>query len=182
MVHPVESFVPRAVAPMDIFGDGCASCPGSAAGPELEARDGGRPSTLAAEAGLRRTSMREAIELAIADDSVTVPHAFRGAKSDDRPHSVRSVQRMQLPEDWTAERAAMDYVRWLPHFLRWMLRVRRQAGEGFSFDLIPLGITLLTLTHSAARSSADRQLFHVTGGALAPAGSHARFEMRQVLG
>jgi len=112
------------------------------------------PSTLAAEAGLRRTSMREAIELAIADDSVTVPHAFRGAKSDDRPHSVRS----------------------------WMLRVRRQAGEGFSFDLIPLGITLLTLTHSAARSSADRQLFHVTGGALAPAGSHARFEMRQILG
>jgi len=140
------------------------------------------PSTLAAEAGLRRTSMREAIELAIADDSVTVPHAFRGAKSDDRPHSVRSVQRMQLPEGWTAERAAMDYVRWLPHFLRWMLRVRRQAGEGFSFDLIPLGITLLTLTHSAARSSADRQLFHVTGGALAPAGSHARFEMRQILG
>lgn len=141
-----------------------------------------RPSSLASEAGLRRTSMREAIEIAIADDHGTVPHAFRRPRRRDRRHLVRSVQRMELPDGWTAERAAMDYVRWLPHFLRWMLRVRRQAGEGFSFVLVPLGITLLTLRHSPARSVADRQLFYVTGGALAPAGSHARFEMRQVLG
>ncbi|TFH29055.1 MAG: hypothetical protein E4H00_07665 [Myxococcales bacterium] len=89
---------------------------------------------------------------------------------------------MQLPDGWTAERAAMDYVRWLPHFLHWFLRVRRGAGEGFSFVLVPFGITLLTLRHSTSRSSADRQLFYVTGGVLASAGSSARFEMRQVLG
>jgi hypothetical protein len=40
---------------------------------------------------------------------------------------------------------------------------------------------LLTLTHAANRSSADRQLFHVTGGALATANTKARFELRQVL-
>ena len=140
------------------------------------------PSSLASEAGLRRTSMREAIEIAIADDHGTVPHAFRRPRRGDGQRLVRSVQRMQLPEGWTAERAAMDYVRWLPHFLRWLLRVRRRAGEGFSFVLVPLGITLMTLRHSAARSAADRQLFCVTGGALAPVGSKARFEMRQVLG
>lgn len=140
------------------------------------------PSSLASEAGLRRTSMREAIEIAIAGDHGTVPHAFRRPRSADAQHLVRSVQRMELPEGWTAERAAMDYVRWLPHFLRWLLRVRRRAGEGFSFVLVPLGITLMTLRHSASRSTADRQLFYVTGGALAPAGSKARFEIRQVLG
>jgi len=73
-------------------------------------------------------------------------------------------------------------VRWLPQFLRGLLRIRREAGEDFSFVLVPLGLTLLTLTHSADRSSADRQLFHVTGGALAKANTKARFELRQVLG
>lgn len=140
------------------------------------------PSSLASEAGLRRTSMQEAIEIAVSEDRGTVPHAFRGATSGDGPHLVRSVQRMELPEGWTAERAAIDYVRWLPHVLRSLLRVRRQGGEDFSFDLVPLGITLLTLSHAAARSAADRQLFYVTGGALALAGARARFEMRQVLG
>jgi hypothetical protein len=89
---------------------------------------------------------------------------------------------MNLPESWTAERAALDYVRWLPRFLRGLLRIRRESGEDFSFVLVPLGLTLLTLTHSADRSSADRQLFHVTGGALAKANTRARFELRQVLG
>ena len=80
---------------------------------------------------------------------------------------------MKLPESWNAERAALDYVRWLPRFLRGLLRIRREAGEGFSFVLVPLGLTLLTLNHSAARSSSDRQLFHVTGGALARANTKA---------
>jgi hypothetical protein len=88
---------------------------------------------------------------------------------------------MKLPESWTAERAALDYVRWLPRFLRGLLRIRRETGEDFSFVLVPLGLTLLTLNHSAARSNADRQLFHVTGGALARANTKARFELRQVL-
>lgn len=140
------------------------------------------PSSLAAEAGLRRTSMREAIDIAIADDHGTAPHAFGPPRRGDGPHLVRSVQRMQLPDGWTAEVAAMDYVRWLPHFLRWFLRVRRDDGEGFSFVLVPFGITLLTLRHSASRSAADRQLFHVDSGALAWAGPNARFEIRQVLG
>jgi len=140
------------------------------------------PSTLAADAGLRRTSMAEAIEKAVGSDIGNVPHAFKPPKSADGQNLVRSVQRMQLPDGWTAERAAMDYVRWLPHFLRWFLRVRRDAGEGFSFVLVPFGITLLTLRYSTSRSAPDRQLFYVTGGALAPTGSNARFEMRQVLG
>jgi uncharacterized protein YbjT (DUF2867 family) len=138
-------------------------------------------SSLAEAAGLPRTSMREAIALAVDDDDGTSPHAFQGPTGRNRQRLVRSVQRMKLPESWTAERAALDYVRWLPRFLRGLLRIRRETGEDFSFVLVPLGLTLLTLNHSAARSNADRQLFHVTGGALARANTKARFELRQVL-
>lgn len=139
-------------------------------------------SSLADAAGLRRTPIREAIDLAITDDDGALPHAFRGPSRRDQQHFVRSVQRMKLPEGWTAERAALDYVRWLPRFLRGLLQVRRNAGEGFSFVFAPLGITLLTLTHSADRSSPDRQLFYVSGGALTQDNTRARFELRQVLG
>jgi len=139
-------------------------------------------SRLAEAAGLPRTSMREAIALAVADDDGASPHAFQGPTGRNRQRLVRSVQRMKLPESWNAERAALDYVRWLPRFLRGLLRIRREGGEGFSFVLVPLGLTLLTLNPSAARSSSDRQLFHVTGGALARANTNARFELRQVLG
>jgi uncharacterized protein YbjT (DUF2867 family) len=139
-------------------------------------------SSLAEAAGLPRTPIREAIARAVAEDNGASPHAFQGPTGRNRQRFVRSVQRMNLPESWTAERAALDYVRWLPRFLRGLLRIRRESGEDFSFVLVPLGLTLLTLTHSADRSSADRQLFHVTGGALAKANTRARFELRQVLG
>ena len=43
------------------------------------------PSSLATEAGLRRTSMQEAIEIAIAGDHGTVPHAFRSPRSGRWP-------------------------------------------------------------------------------------------------
>ena len=141
-----------------------------------------RESTLAQEAGLAPTSTERAIDLAIASDVRSTPHAFRGPRSPDRQRFVRSVQRMRLPEGWTAERAALEYTQWLPRFLRFLLRVRLRSERSFSFVFAPLGITLLTLTHSDARSSLDRQLFYVTGGALATKGGNPRFELRQILG
>jgi hypothetical protein len=139
-------------------------------------------SALADEAGLPRTSTRDAIQLAIASDDGGLPHAFRGPSSSDPQRLVRSVQRMRLPNGWTAEDAALDYLRWLPNYLRFVLRVQLHSADSFSFVLRPFGLTLLTLTRSVARSSADRQLFHVTGGALTRASGRARFEIRQVLG
>jgi hypothetical protein len=139
-------------------------------------------SALADETGLPRTSTRDAIQLAIASDDGGLPHAFRGPSSSDPQRLVRSVQRMRLPNGWTAEDAALDYLRWLPNYLRFVLRVQLHSADSFSFVLRPFGLTLLTLTRSVARSSADRQLFHVTGGALTRASGRARFEIRQVLG
>lgn len=138
-------------------------------------------SLLAESAGVEPTSTREAIELAVRGDDGALPHAFRGPRTKEPRHLVRSVQRMRLPDGWTAEDAARHYLRWLPNFLRWFLRVRLLSPERFSFVLVPFGITLLTLTRSVSRSTTDRQLFYVTGGALAVPHTHARFEMRQVL-
>jgi len=136
---------------------------------------------LAEEAGIERTSTRHAIQLALAECDGVVPHAFRGARNRKHENLVRSVQRMHLPGGWTAERAAAHYVRWLPRFLRAFLRVRVHSARRFSFVLAPLGLSLLTLSLSAARSSIDRQLFYVIGGALARRSRRTRFEMRQVL-
>ena len=60
---------------------------------------------------------------------------------------------MKLPESWTAERAALDYVRWLPRFLGGLLRIRREAGEGFSF--VACGSDLGLLARGADKLLAD---------------------------
>lgn len=137
---------------------------------------------LAAEAGIELTPTAEAIRLAVGGGATQPPHAFRGAKTSRQRRLVRSVQRMSLPRGWTAERAAADYVAWLPRFLRAFLRATVKSTDQFSFSFAAFGPPLLTLRHSPERSSVDRQLFYVTGGALATAGNRARFEIRQVLG
>jgi uncharacterized protein YbjT (DUF2867 family) len=143
---------------------------------EMVIRDDG----LAERLGIERTPIREAIRLAVAENDGSAPHAFRGASSRER--LVRSVQRMQLPSGWTAERAAAEYLRWLPRFLRAFLRVDVHSADRFRFVLAPLRQPLLELTRVPGRSSPDRQLFHVTGGLLSRNHGTPRFELRQVLG
>jgi uncharacterized protein YbjT (DUF2867 family) len=143
---------------------------------EMIVRDEG----LAEQLGIERTSTREAIRQAIAETDGSPPHAFRGATS--RQRLVRSVQRMQLPAGWTAQRAAAEYLQWLPRFLRAFLRVDVQSANCFRFVLGPVRAPLLELTRAPGRSSPDRQLFYVTGGLLSRTHGRPRFELRQVLG
>ncbi|KPK17367.1 MAG: hypothetical protein AMJ62_01590 [Myxococcales bacterium SG8_38] len=143
---------------------------------EMIVRDAG----LAEQLGIERTPTREAIRQAIAETDGSSPHAFRGARSRER--LVRSVQRMQLPAGWTAQRAAAEYLQWLPRFLRAFLRVDVPSPDCFRFILEPLRAPLLELTRAPGRSSSDRQLFYVTGGLLSQTHGKPRFELRQVLG
>ena len=137
---------------------------------------------LARRLGVQRTSTREAIRRALADSTGEVPHAFRGARERPRQRLVRSVQRMTLPEGWSARHAAMNYLAWLPRFLSGLLRVDRVSLDRFAFVLAPLSLALLELTRAPDRSGTSRQLFYVTGGALSRPRDRARFELRQVLG
>lgn len=143
---------------------------------EMVIRDDG----LAQQLGVERTPIRKAIRLAVAQTDGSAPHAFRGTSS--RQSLVRSVQRMRLPAGWTAQRAASEYLQWLPRFLRSLLRVDIQSADRFRFILTPLRSPLLELTRAPGRSSPDRQLFYVTGGLLSRSHGRPRFELRQVLG
>ncbi len=144
---------------------------------EMVARDDG----LAERLGIERTPVAEAIAMAVAESDDSAPHAFRGASKKGGPSLVRSVQRMTLPPGWTAKRAAVDYLLWLPRVLSGVLRVDVESPNRFRFVLAPFDLTLLELERSSERSDSDRQLFYVTGGALLGPNGRPRFEFRQVL-
>ena len=98
-------------------------------------------------------------------------------------NSVISVQRLHLPQGRNAEWVADAYARWLPQFLRPLLRVDVQAGRKYRFFVPLINFSLLELTFAPHRSTPDRQLFYVTGGWLArlPQTEPGRFEFRTAL-
>lgn len=145
---------------------------------EMVVREGG----LAERLEIEPMPVAEAIRLAVAELDGSLPHAFKGARSRRTPSLVRSVQRMGLPSGWTAKRAAIDYLLWLPRILSGLLRVDIASAEHFRFVLAPLNLPLLELERAPDRSRPDRQLFYVTGGVLRGADGRPRFELRQVLG
>ncbi len=81
-----------------------------------------------------------------------------------RPNKVRSVQRLHRPIDKNAQWVAKQYMNWLPQFFKRIIKVQRH-GNIFSFILLG-HIELLQLTLFDNRSTPDRQLFYITGGAL----------------
>lgn len=83
-----------------------------------------------------------------------------------RSKTVRSVQRLARPPGAAASDVARAYLAWLPSFLWHWLAVRTD-GDMARFYLRPWSRPLLELRLSTERSTADRTLLYVTGGALA---------------
>ena len=96
---------------------------------------------------------------------------------DDTPR-VRSVQRMRLPPGRDAIWAAEQYLAWLPSALR-PLTVSAD-GDRRSIQLGPT--SLLELTWNRDRSTPDRAVLRVTGGALAAQPPRGRLEFREAAG
>lgn len=97
--------------------------------------------------------------------------------------TVRSVQRLPLPNGVDARWVADEYARWLPRFV-WPFMQARVSEEGvirFSLRFTPW--VLLELTPKADDTPSDRRTFRITGGALARVSEKyaARFEFREVL-
>ncbi|MBM4250795.1 MAG: NAD-dependent epimerase/dehydratase family protein [Deltaproteobacteria bacterium] len=125
------------------------------------------------------TAARENLPEVLA--AVEKPHAFRGTKPS-RESTVRSIQRLPLPRGKTAEWVAERYLAMLPKLFPLLIKVRRHDGRIF-LQLTFLPITLLVLRHSPERSSSDRQLFYVVGGALVSRHNRrGRLELRETLG
>jgi uncharacterized protein YbjT (DUF2867 family) len=140
------------------------------------------------QAGLVARPLRDALEGAVREEAVLVARVARSPVSW-RPRSgavdrrVCSVQRLRVRRGTTAFQVAVDYVEWLPRFLRPFLKVSVDEERVCRFYLGPLSTPLLELTFATDRSSPDRQLFYVTGGLLASdaEGARARLEFRSVL-
>ena len=95
--------------------------------------------------------------------------------------TVRSVQRMQLPEGRDAQWAAQEYFRWLPEAMKGLVQVV-QLGDGkIAFRFSEKGPVLLELEMRSHRSDPTRQVMRVTGGYLAKETDRGRLEFRQVL-
>jgi uncharacterized protein YbjT (DUF2867 family) len=97
---------------------------------------------------------------------------------------VRSIQRVILPPGQNAAWVAGNYFRWLGECC-WPL-VRSRVGDDRHVEvwvrLVPL--KLLTLTHQPAASTAERQVYAISGGLLArpSATGRPRFEFQTLLG
>ena len=100
-----------------------------------------------------------------------------------RKKDVRSIQRLSLPPGKDARWIANEYFRWLPSFLNPLILVTEKEPGIWDFRLRGLNISFLILSHSPERSSADRQIFYISGGVLVTLGSspRGRLEFRQVL-
>lgn len=96
---------------------------------------------------------------------------------------VRSIQRLPLPEGWTARQVTAEYYRWLPKAVRPLLRCEIAPGGPVR---VCLGFTpwlLIEFTPAPHRSSEERQLLYITGGFLARTKDNkkGRIEFREIL-
>jgi uncharacterized protein YbjT (DUF2867 family) len=100
-----------------------------------------------------------------------------------RAGRVRSVQRVPLPAGWSARDAMAEYYRWLPGALRPFLRCNIEPWVSVHVRLAYMNWLLIEFTHAPHRSSEDRQLLYITGGALARTRNNpkGRIEFREVM-
>jgi uncharacterized protein YbjT (DUF2867 family) len=130
----------------------------------------------------------EALQQSLDAEGRALPNPRRQITPGDQAklreaRTVRSVQRMVLPPQRDATWVAAEYMRWLPRFVWPFLRCRVSDDGVVQFYLRFVNLCLLELTHAPERSEPDRQLFHITGGALVRVSTEyrGRFEFREVL-
>lgn len=134
----------------------------------------------------------EALRKSIDAQGRPLPNPRRQIRPGDQnvlqqARTVRSVQRLPLPNNIRATWVAQEYMRWLPLFVWPFLNCRVEGQppkpQTIRFFLRLTGVCLLELTYAPERSEVDRQLFRITGGWLARVSNHykGRFEFREVL-
>jgi len=140
---------------------------------------------LQALAGVPGQPVSVAVARALAPARVTKPvDVGRRRREIRRDRRVRSVQRLPLPAGQSATAVAETYLRWLPRFFASWLRAdvddATVTPRLCRFRLRGLRRPILVMRFSPERSSPDRPLFYVTGGALAQAPARGRLEFREM--
>ncbi len=94
--------------------------------------------------------------------------------------TVRSVQRVELPDGKNAKWVKEQYLAWLPNFLSPLIKVK-EINNLTIFSLFNSYIKLLELQMSEDRSNNDRQLLYISKGLLVSEKNRGRLEFRVVL-
>jgi len=95
--------------------------------------------------------------------------------------TVRSVQRLPSLPEHDARFVSDEYMRWLPRFFRWLIRVEREVGTArITFSLALLRKPLLVLEFIDLGPSRARDKFHIVGGLLSKTTTTGWLEFRQV--
>ncbi len=96
---------------------------------------------------------------------------------------VRSIQRVILPPGQTAAWVAGNYFRWLGECCWPLVRSRVDAAHHVEVWTRIVPLRLLTLTHQPDASTAERQVYAISGGLLArrQSAGHPRFEFQTLL-
>jgi hypothetical protein len=97
---------------------------------------------------------------------------------------VRSIQRVLLPPGQDAAWVAGNYFRWLGECCWPLVRSRVDARDNVEVWTRILPVKLLALTHEPTASTAERQIYAISGGLLArlQAPGRPRFEFQTLLG
>ncbi|MBP9674342.1 MAG: NAD(P)H-binding protein [Bacteriovoracaceae bacterium] len=94
--------------------------------------------------------------------------------------TVRSVQRLPLPQGKNAKWVTDCYLEWLPKFLKPFIHVAVKDHKVI-FGMFGDKLKLLEMQVSPERSNPDRQLLYIVGGLLSSKGGRGRLEFRVVL-
>src|SRR5690606_23441074 len=92
-----------------------------------------------------------------------LPKIVRSGNKVLKENNVRSIQRLASFPNNDANWIADQYLSWLPHFFKYIIRVEVKNEIAYFKSF---GIKLLELTWVKERSTPDRHLFFITGGVL----------------
>ncbi len=129
----------------------------------------------------QRKSFREAAKRALFEKD-TIPKLPKRthASSKNEKNTVRSVQRLPNPGNKSASWVAQEYMRWLPSYLRYIVKVDVNQEENtvtfriFSFHLLKMYFV-------RDRSDDNRRLFYIVDGLLVKRKDYGWLEFRRVL-
>lgn len=96
-------------------------------------------------------------------------------------NTVRSVQRLVLPNGKTGSWVAEEYIRWLPRFLSPLIKIKIQA-EQITISLVFLKLTFLVLEHQPSlHSQPNQKSYKIVTGILVGNKNQGLLEFKEFL-
>lgn len=95
-------------------------------------------------------------------------------------NNVRSIQRLVEKKILTAEEAANLYTKWLPEYMKSIIRVEQTDKRHVTFKIFGLKSPLLILEYIPTPQINDRVKFHVVGGFLSKTTETGWLEFRSI--